>query len=91
MADFDRFISLAEVSRLISRKKTWIYAQLKLKEAGAFPQPLRLAGGGHPVWSFQELNSWMREQREHAPRGSNTIQTSEATAARAAGRKEGAK
>lgn len=86
----DRFITLTEFSRLISRKKTWIYNQLKA-ESCPLPQPIKIAGGRHSVWSAREIYEWMEEQRQHAPRGIASITTVEATAARGAARKGGAK
>ena len=53
----DRFLTVAEVAKIIPWSEPWIWRQSKL---GNFPKPIKL-GPQRTVWSMREVQRWMRE------------------------------
>jgi predicted DNA-binding transcriptional regulator AlpA len=53
----DRLLSIAEVTRVTSRGKTWIMASVR---AGSFPTPVKIAG--RLFWSGREIQEWIESR-----------------------------
>lgn len=55
----DRLLPLAEVERMTSAKKSWIYYRIGL---GQFPRPIRLCAGRRVAWSERAVQAWIAAQ-----------------------------
>lgn len=59
----DRLLPLAEVERMTSAKKSWIYYRIG---QGLFPRPIRLCAGRRVAWSEQAVQAWIKAQQDAA-------------------------
>lgn len=55
----DRLLPLAEVERMTSAKKSWIYYRIG---QGLFPRPIRLCAGRRVAWSERAIQAWIKAQ-----------------------------
>ncbi|MGU3627615.1 helix-turn-helix transcriptional regulator [Comamonas sp. Tr-654] len=55
----DRLLPLAEVERMTSAKKSWIYYRIG---QGLFPRPIRLCAGRRVAWSERAIQAWIEAQ-----------------------------
>lgn len=55
----DRLLPLAEVERMTSAKKSWIYYRIG---QGEFPRPIRLCSGRRVAWSERAIHAWIKAQ-----------------------------
>ena len=59
----DRLLPLAEVERMTSAKKSWIYYRIG---QGLFPRPIRLCAGRRVAWSERAVQAWIQAQQDAA-------------------------
>ena len=59
----DRLLPLAEVERMTSAKKSWIYYRIG---QGLFPRPIRLCAGRRVAWSERAIQAWIEAQSASA-------------------------
>lgn len=59
----DRLLPLAEVERMTSAKKSWIYYRIG---QGLFPRPIRLCAGRRVAWSERAIQAWIEAQSADA-------------------------
>lgn len=55
----DRLLPMAEVERMTSAKKSWIYDRIG---RGQFPRPIRLCAGRRVAWSEKAIQEWIKAQ-----------------------------
>jgi len=55
----DRLLSMQEVERMTSAKKSWIYDRIG---RGQFPRPIRLCASRRVAWSERAIQAWIEAQ-----------------------------
>jgi len=55
----DRLLPMAEVERMTSARKSWIYDRIN---RGQFPRPIRLCAGRRVAWSEKAIQAWIQAQ-----------------------------
>lgn len=71
----DRLLPLAEVERMTSARKSWIYYRIG---QGLFPRPIRLCAGRRVAWSERAIQAWISAQSASA--GDMTASSTELSA-----------